>query len=119
MIVQVIERKLGAILVQWNENDEICRGIIPEELLESDGITVRDELLSVSIPYGVDWETLLEGVVGLVTPAIIAGNLRKAGIWTAEDVLSNSKAVLGAIHNSYHVDMSAIIQLAKNKIKEV
>lgn len=117
MIVQIIERKQGAALIQWDDEEGLHRGIIPEEVLGEDGVTVRDELLSLSIPYGVDWEVHLEGTVGLVTPAIIARNLRNAGIWTAEDALSNPKSLIGAVQKSYAGDLAAIINVAKMKYK--
>jgi hypothetical protein len=113
MEVKVIGIVKRAAIVEYFDNGTKHRCIIPEESL-GNGNVVRDELLSASIPYGVDWEFQLEGVIGKATPELIAEEFHKVGIWTAEDVMNNSKAVQGVLQTVYGYDFAGIINIAKS-----
>ena len=118
MNVKVIYSERKAVLVEYIDDDgNKQRCIIPEESLEN-GNTVRDELLSASIPYGVDWEFHLEGAIGKITPGMIAEEFHKANLWTAEDVLYNPKKVEGILRRVYGLDYAGVINIAKNLIKK-
>ena len=114
MIVKVMKIDKKAALVEYRDDNGVKqRCLIPEESLKN-GNVVRDELLSASIPYGVDWEYQLDGVVGKVTSEIIAEEFHKVGLWTADDIMKNPAAVQGALMSAYGIDYSGIINIAKN-----
>jgi len=119
MIVIVKSREKKAVVVEYLDDNSVKqRCIIPEESL-GDGNVVRDELLSASIPYGVDWEFHLEGVVGNVTSASIAEEFHKVGLWTAEDIMKNPGKVQGALQSAYGLDYAGVINIAKNLARKV
>jgi len=118
MNVKVILREKKAVVIEYlDEFGHIQRSVLPEESLV-DGNTVRDELLSASIPYGVDWESHLEGVVGNVTSGMFADEFHKVGIWTSEDVMDNPKKVFGVVQTVYGIDYAGIINFAKSMLKK-
>lgn len=107
-----VDKKAAVVeYVDYRMQKQRC--IVPEESLEN-GNAVRDELLSASIPYGVDWEYHLEGVVGKATPERIAEEFHKAGLWTADEIMRNPEQVQGILHSVYGLDYAGIINIAKN-----
>jgi len=117
MKIKVISVQKKAAVIEYFADGVKQRCIIPEESLEN-GNTVRDELLSASIPYGVDWESQLEGVIGNVTSGMVAEEFHKAGLWTAEDVMADSRKVEGVLRAIYSFDLAGIISIAKNMMKK-
>jgi len=101
MIVQIINVEQGRALIQYESDGYLHRGIVPEEIIIDN--VVDDTLLSLAIPYGVDWEFVM-GSSRTITWKDIANCLRKAGIWTLVDLRMNPQAVLGAIQTAYRLD---------------
>lgn len=116
MIVNIVERVGQSLVVQWNDDEGIHRSIIPEELVN--GNVVDKKSLSMAIPYGVDWANVFDEIMNEVTPEVVATELRKRGIWTVEDLLSNSQAALGAIQEAYGVDFAKLLRAARKLTKE-
>jgi len=115
MIVKVINAKNQVALIEWREDGTVHRGIVPEEVIINE--TVRDDLISIVIPYGMDWEHLIADTLLNVTPQIISDNLHKVGIWTIDDLRGNPMVALGAIQTSYGLDFSILLRSAETFIK--
>jgi hypothetical protein len=67
------------------------------------------EAFQYGMPWGVPWEE----VELRADPGKLAAQLRRCGIWTAEDLRANPQAALGAIQCAYGVDLSALRKLAE------
>lgn len=115
MIVKVISTKYQGSLIEWSEDGALRRGIVPEEVIIDDA--VRDDLLSIAIPYGLDWEHILADTMANVTPQIISNNLHNSGIWTIDDLRSNPMVALGAIQSAYGLDISILLRSAETFVK--
>jgi len=111
MLVKVIGTKSQSALIEWSRDGELHRGTVPEEVI-IDG-TVRDDLISIAIPYGLDWGYILQNVMNTVTPQIISNNLHNAGIWTIDDLRRNPMVAVGAIQSAYGLDFSILLRSAE------
>jgi hypothetical protein len=115
MIVRVINAKSQCALIEWSEDGTLYRGTVPEEVIIDDA--VRDDLLSIAIRYGLDWEHILADAMENVTPKIISNNLHKAGIWTVNDLRDNPMAALAALQATYGLDVSILLRSAETFVK--
>ena len=111
MQVKVIASTGGSAVIAWAGDNGVERGVIPAELVN--GNEVEDALLSLAIPYGLPWEDLLESTLVPITPSMVAGELRKRGIWTYEDLLSKTQEAYGAIMSVYGLDFHVLMREAK------
>ena len=105
--VRVVQKKGMAALVEWLDANGTHRATIPVKAIR-DNKVAKDEL-DYGIPYGEPWEDL---IVLAATPAVIAEQLRKVGIWTYEDLLSRPNQALGAIQAAYGFDLAALLKAA-------
>jgi len=74
--VQVVRTKGASSLVEWEEQ----RGYIPAGSVK-DGL-VSPTTLKRSVPYGVPWDELAEG---------LTAKMCAVGIWTADDLARNAR----------------------------
>jgi hypothetical protein len=116
MKVKVITTRYQTALIEWIGDDGIHRGTVPEEVVNDD--IVRDDLLSLAIPYGMDWEFMLDGALGNVTPQVIANNLHRVGIWTLQDLRSRPQDAIGAIQAAYHLDFQTLLRLTEQHLRD-
>jgi hypothetical protein len=115
--VQVVRRSGQAALVEFADAGRPARVTLPEDLLEGDGglCTADPADLAAGVPYGLPWE---KATTGRVTPEKIAGALRNAGIWTAEDLKRQPRAAVGALQAAYGLDLAALMAFAAESGKE-
>lgn len=103
-------------LVEWLDGEGYHRGTIPEEVIQNSSVV--EGVLDMAIPYGINWEYVLDGVIGNVTPQSMAQALYKAGIWTVDDIRTRSEAAQGAIKSAYGADIQVIFRAAFEYAKE-
>ena len=96
-------------LVEWVQDEQPHRGFIPSSKIGKDNL-VEEPVLNASTQYGVPWEDIK---ITQVTSEDIANSLRKAGIWTAEDLRTHQQVALGAIQAAYRVTLASCNQAAK------
>ena len=115
--VQVVRHSGQAALVEFADAGKPMRVTLPDDLLEGDGglCTADPADLAAGVPYGLPWE---KATTGRVTPEKIAGALRNAGIWTAEDLKRQPRAAIGALQAAYGVDVAALMAFAAESGKE-
>jgi len=106
--IRVIRQRGQAALVEWVDNEGAHRATIPASAIHK-GHAAKDEL-EYGIPYGAPWEEL---ITLTATPATIAAELRRRGIWTKEDLLSQPKVAVAAIQAAYGFDLAALIKAAR------
>jgi len=117
MNVTVISTRNMTALVEWYDEEGLHRGYIPQEVIYDN--VVDDNILSVAIPYGLDWEYIIGEMLDKVTPHVFSENLRKVGIWTMEDLRSKPSEVFGAIQQTYGLDFSTLVLLTEQYMKEI
>lgn len=93
VVVQCLEREGESALVQWLDGEDARRCYVPADEI-ADG-KVAKSTLDEGTPYGVPWEDVLD--TSKFTPQNLARQLRKAGIWTRQDVEKKPKAVERAV----------------------
>ena len=108
--VRVVRVTGESALVEWLEDGRLKRCVLPVGLA---GAEIDAETLGLGAPYGLPWEEI---ITLQATPETLADNLRRAGIWTLED-MRDSKKVFGVIQATYGVDLGTLIQAA-NGYKE-
>jgi hypothetical protein len=107
MVRVVASRGKGAV-VEWVENGEAIRKIVPVSKIK--GEEIDEDTLDKSPDYGVPWakEIKLNASAKELEKA-----LHNAGVWTAEDAMKKPQAIIGAINTAYKTDLVAILQAAK------
>lgn len=109
--VRVIRREGVTALVEWTDSESnLRRCFIPANEID-DVNTVKSSVLDKGIDYGIDWLALVTEFK--FTPAKLGNELRRAGIWTAADAMSNPNAVFAAIQRSIGLDVSTVQRLAR------
>jgi hypothetical protein len=113
--VTVVRVSDGMALVEWLVDDEdVRRAFVPAAAVSyppDARPTVEPGALDAAQPYGVDWESIIE-LKG--TPATIARELRRRGLWTFEDVLKNPQEALGAVHTANALDLAVLARAARD-----
>jgi hypothetical protein len=106
--VKIISRQGQSALVEFTKNDRLQRATVPvEDIVDSQ---ISDYKLKLGIPYGIEWSKYIKLEA---TPQDLEQNLRRAGIWTKQDALTNAQRVLGAIQKTYQVDLGTLLRIAK------
>ena len=94
-------------LVEYAQKGKAKRVTIPAS--EVRGGKVAQDVLDAGIPYGLPWE---EVQLATITADELAANLRKAGIWTAEDLRRNTQKAVGVLQATYRLDLAALLRFA-------
>ena len=95
MIVKLISENNGTALIEWMEEGEPQRAIVPSREVSEGGECLHPEW---GLPYGLNFA---DYITVTVTPADIDRELKNAGVWTADDLLRKQKLVQGAISAAY------------------
>jgi len=117
IVVRLVRRNGQAALVEFADAGKPMRVTLPEDLLQDEGsrCTADPADLAAGVPYGLAWE---KATTGRVTAEKIAGALRNAGIWTAEDLKQQPRAAIGALQAAYGLDLAALMEFAAASRKE-
>lgn len=110
----VIFRKKSAILVEFVDEGLVRRITCPSgslEVSEKGKVLLSPSDIEQGIMYGIPWEYKLQEVI--VTPEKMAIELRRHGIWTAEDARKSPDGVKGAVLSMASLILSSVNQLVK------
>ena len=106
--IKIISKRGASALVEYDDKGQLKRATIPQaDIVDNE---VSSYKLKMGIPHGLDWAKL---ITLQATPELLEQNLRRAGIWTADDALNNAPKVLGAIQATYQLDLGKLLQAAK------
>ena len=108
--VKIIQKKGQAALVEWIADDGAHRATIPLATIIK-GQVAQDEL-DYGIPYGEPWEEL---ITISATPASIAAELRKCGIWTKDDLETRPTQALSAIQAAYGCGLADLLRAVRQR----
>jgi len=89
--VEIIERQGKSVLIAWMEEGQYRRAFCPANRLA--GNEVDADVLEKCPLYGVNWAQKFN----LPDSDLLANELRRQGIWTADDFKRGRAKVLGAI----------------------
>lgn len=106
--VKIISQRGQSALVEYFKDGKLCRVTVPAKEIIDGQINAYN--LNMGIPYGLPWAQLIPMAA---TSKQLEQNLRRVGVWTKEDALSNAPAVLGAIQATYQIDLGTILRIAK------
>lgn len=108
--VRLLRHAGQGALVEWRDVDgDVHRGFLPAEAV-SDGQADTDDL-QAALPYGADWESLVD--VSGFTPERLAAELRRRGVWTAQDAENRPGQVVKAIVVASGVTAAALRRAAQ------
>lgn len=114
-LVRVVKVEGETALVEWTDAVE---GLVRRFVPHSDVVAgaVQDEILNKGIEYGIDWSALASEFQ--FTPARLQNELRRAGIWTAEDAQANPKTIFAALQRAIGLDVSTIQRFAHRQLRD-
>jgi hypothetical protein len=107
--MKLIKNDGNAALVEYVEDGELKRKIIPRSAVDENGQIDRFEL-EVGIPYGIAWADYIQLDA---TPKDIERELHKAGIWTADDLRIKQQAAVGAIQTALGIHLGLLNIIVK------
>jgi hypothetical protein len=90
--VRVVSKRGRSVVVETELDGKGIRVVLPKSKVK-DG-KVEEEEFEKGVPYGADWESLIEITV---TPEEIARELRKQDIWTLKEYKENVNRVVRRI----------------------
>jgi hypothetical protein len=112
--VRVVQSQGKGAVVEWVSEGRAFRKIAPLSKLKDGKIEEKD--LEKCPDYGVPWA---KEIKLSATSEDLENALHNAGIWTPQDALKNSQAILGALNATYKSGLSSILKTAqKYKNKE-
>lgn len=108
----IADYERGKSLVEFEEDGDLRRVVIPRKGLDpSDGVVdVDPEVLRNGEAYGDPFEDMLSVSI---SPESIARELRRNGIWTADDLSKMPKQLQGAFYAALSNDVQNFIRAAE------
>ena len=94
--VRTVEVRKDVMLIEWAVDGKLRRAMLPIGSVELG--TVAAEVLAQAIPYGQAWE---DEEFPAVDAEALANELRREGIWTAEDLMQKTHLARAAIQRAY------------------
>jgi len=91
VIVEVVQRDGKSVLCAWMEGDQYRRAYVPANKLKGNEVDAAD--LEKCPAYGVDWAKKFN----LPASDVLANELRRQNIWTADDFKRGVASVRAAI----------------------
>ncbi len=109
MNVTLVRHSGAAALVEYADGEGRLRRVTIPAGEIVDGVVSEAEL-DRGIEYGLPWEELL---ALRVTPERVADELRRRGIWTAQDLRARPNEAAAALMAAYGVDVAALLKAAE------
>jgi hypothetical protein len=106
--VKIISQRGQSALVEYIEGGKLKRATIQVGDIREGQVSLYK--LHLGISYGVEWAKY---ITLQATPEQLQENLRRAGVWTKEDALTNAAKVLGVIQATYQLDLGTLLRIAK------
>lgn len=104
MIVKTISENGGVTLIEWLEDGQLQRSLVPSKEVSEGGECAHPER---GLPYGINFA---DYITATVTPADIDRELKNAGVWTALDLLHKPKQVQGAVAAAYGIVLGDLLR---------
>jgi hypothetical protein len=106
-------------LVEWHDGERPRRTLVPLTAVcdSADGAQVDAAALEAGVDQGADWARLISGSAQAVGTAAgrLADDLRRAGIWTADDLSANYGRAQRMFARAATEDLSRLRAAAKRE----
>jgi hypothetical protein len=112
----VVEKQGQAVVIEWQEEGESRRCILPKQLLVKYKANLPIEVLRQGIPYGMEWADLLADMVS-PTPEDVERELHKVGIWTEAQLRANVAGTRRAIDAAFGNLLVQLLRRAKARCR--
>lgn len=109
MNVRVISERQGTTLIEWIDDGELRRALLPAREVSADG---QVEFPERGLDYGLPWARF---VTVEVTPEDIERSLKNAGIWTLEDLQHKPREAQGAIVAAFGTVLANLLRNVKHE----
>ena len=111
--VTIVREQRDMTLVEWTDKQDVPQRhwVKSTWVTDRSGKTGKVSNPEQGYPYGVDFLNTLSPAV---TPAVICRELRRRGLWTADDLQKNPNVLRGALQAAYSLDFAQVIAIAKN-----
>lgn len=106
MIVKLIHERNGTALIEWIEDSQTHRAIVPADQV-IDGYCAHPER---GVPYGINFA---DYITIEVMPEDIDRELKRAGVWTVDDLHRQPQAVRAAINTAYGAVLQNLLHNTK------
>lgn len=103
--VRLLTASSEAALVEWEFKGKLSRATI-QAADYVDGC-VDAAALATAIPWGIPWEEIK---FAQPKPEQVADALRRAGIWTKQDLFTNPSAAIGALQSVYQLHLGTLVE---------
>lgn len=116
--VTVISHNNNLTLVEWSTGS----GRIHRNWLKTKDIDIASDGTATTadpgsgVPYGFDFARIVRLET---TPQVLDTELKKAGIWTAEDIRARPAAALGAITAAYGLTLGSLLEAVSAHEKDL
>ena len=117
-VKEIFRKKLASLIEVIEEGYPVRVSVTSSDLVVAkDGtLWVSRDVFEEGLSYGVPWKYKL--TVPQVTPEQIEKELHKAGIWTAEDAMSNTAVVQNALMSAFRMNLSEILRISKEDLRK-
>lgn len=115
-LVQIVRRKSGYVLVQWDNGVTLQRAWVAADKFDRRvdvGDKVEVERVEEWPPFGERWDLLFE--LAQVTPEVLDRELKRKNIWTIEDLQLNPNVARGVLSKIYGLDIVKMLNTAASK----
>ena len=110
--IRIIAAKGNSTLVEYVIDGLLARRYVPTAQIN--GNIAPAEILERGIPYGYPWEEMQLKF----DSARFADEMRKAALWTPQDVLKNPQAVWSALRATFTVNFTTVLEQARIESKK-
>ncbi|MGD8499011.1 MAG: hypothetical protein PVJ86_00095 [Phycisphaerales bacterium] len=109
IIIDIIEQRGESALVEWPQGGDLRRAYVPVSKVKD--AKCDEDVLNAGLPYGTPWEELIDA--SRLTPAIIAKELRRRGVWTSVDIEASLSRTQRAINQATGLTPASLHNLAR------
>ena len=107
----IVSKNAETALVTWDDDGKLRRGYVPlKSIVEG---MVKESILDMAIPYGVDWSDFPE--IPILQKDDLIEQLHRRGVWSVTDMRSNVQEVQAAIIEIAGIALVKILEYANSK----
>lgn len=111
MQIRIISEQDQSILIEWHDGERYHRSVVPKKEVNHGEVKAPE----LGIPYGEDWTKLIKAKVN---PGLIDHELKKAGIWTIDDLRRNVAIAQGAINQAVSIILNDLLTNAEKTLDQ-
>jgi hypothetical protein len=107
--VRIINTVGETALVEWMVGADFVRGYLPKGVIQANA-TISESDAEAATSYGVTWENYIRNSVSVKD---IAREMRRHGLWTADDLRARPQEYMRIIQTLFALDVVAVFEGVK------